>query len=162
MRLSPNFSREEFERDGATMPDEGIVDAYVQLCVRILEPLREWAGEPFHITSGYRSEEANARIGGVKGSQHIATAVDCACDGYFESHRASMQAPFDWLRIESGLPVDQLILEHSKNGDIVHISWSKNPRRQALEGATFNKSPYEARYMAPLHDDTQTIGGTAT
>jgi hypothetical protein len=153
MKLSPNFERVEFERDNSIMPDESIVDAYVQLCVMILEPLRAWAGEAFFVTSGYRSIEANARIGGVKDSQHVATAKFCACDGFFESHRASMQGPFDWLRLDSGLPFDQLILEHGKLGDVIHVSWSIEPRRQALEGATFNQSAYETRYVS--HGDSQ-------
>lgn len=136
------------------MPDESVVDAYVQLCVTILEPLREWAGEPFYTTSGYRDKEANKRVtGGDDDSQHIATADRSAVDGYFESHHSNMQGVFEWIRFSS-LPFDQVILEHGKYGDTIHISWSRTPRRMALEGKTFHQSGYEARYVAPITGGT--------
>lgn len=41
--------------------------------------LREEVGRPFNITSGYRSPEHNARIGGAKQSNHMrCAAVDIA------------------------------------------------------------------------------------
>ena len=40
------------------------------LVSRVLDPLREAWGGPIIITSGYRSEELNARVGGVKYSYH--------------------------------------------------------------------------------------------
>ena len=148
MELSLHFNSNEFERDRCSMPG-GAALAYRQLCETILEPLRAEFAEPFVITSGYRSAEINAEIGGAPSSQHIATAEHCAADGYFVSHRQNMQAVFDWLRMTSNLPFDQLILEHGKYGDVIHVSWSRKPRRMALEGATFNQSPYQARYVAP-------------
>lgn len=150
MQLSPHFQRSEFERDGCVMPNEDVVNAYTRLCVDILEPLREAFNEPFIITSGYRDAMTNARVGGVGDSQHIATVDHCAVDGYFESYHAHGEVPFRWLAMSSGLTWDQLILEHGKHGDILHISWSKTPRREALEGATFNQSAYTSRYVAPL------------
>jgi hypothetical protein len=164
MRLSPNFDRSEFERDGSTMPSEDVVTAYVQLCVAVLEPLHAWAREPFHITSGYRDAAANKRVtGDDKPSQHIATADHCAVDGYFETYHAHGQPVFEWLRMKSNLLFDQLILEHGKYGDTLHISWSKTPRREALEGQTFHRGGYEAKYVAPIVIDPKyIIGGTIT
>lgn len=153
VKLSENFSREEFEIDGSPMPNQGVLEAYTSLCRDILEPLRAWAGEPFHITSGYRSPQVNDRIGGARSSQHVATIDECAADGYFASYRKSMLPVFDWVRVVSSLPFDQVILEHGKNGDIIHISWSKSPRRVALEGATFNQTTYTAHYVAPIHKE---------
>ena len=40
------------------------------LVSRVLDPLREAWGGPIIITSGYRSEALNARVGGVKNSYH--------------------------------------------------------------------------------------------
>lgn len=135
------------------MPEE-VVPAYSVLCNQILEPVRGVFPEPFYITSGYRSKEVNQRIGGVANSQHVATGDYAAADFYLESYRSSMQPVFDWIRL-SHLLYDQVILEHSKGGDIIHISWAKKWRRQALEGATFNKSAYQARYSVPiLTEDT--------
>jgi hypothetical protein len=159
--LSEHFAQEEFEHDGCVLPDAAVVLSYQKLCRTILEPLRAWAGEPFYVTSGYRSPEVNARIGGAKNSQHVATADYCACDGYFESH-PTMEAPFIWLRMDSGLPFDQVIRESGKYRWILHISWAKVPRREALEGQTFNAGPYVAKYVAPVNERAQIIGGTLT
>ena len=40
------------------------------LVSRVLDPLREAWGAPIIITSGYRCEALNARVGGVKNSYH--------------------------------------------------------------------------------------------
>ena len=148
MKLSPHFGSTEFERDGSVLPSEGIVLAYVRLCEDILEPLRTWANEPIYITSGYRSKEINDRIGGALTSQHIATAEFCAADVYLENH-PTMQAPFNWLRLDSGLPFDEIIREDGKYRASLHISWARKPRRIAFTGATFNSEPYTAAYVAP-------------
>lgn len=157
MKLSEHFTREEFEKDGCVMPDEGVVQCYLALCL-MLETIRAQFPEPFIIDSGYRDAAANARIGGVKDSQHVATDKYCACDFYLATYRKSMLPVFDWIR-ESDLEFDQLILEHGKNGDIIHLSIAEKPRRMALEGATFNQSPYVAKYVPPLRGATD--GSTA-
>lgn len=148
MNLTEHFSCREFERDDCVMPDVEVVAAYRTLCSELLEPIRAYFLEPLYVTSGYRSPEANRRIGGAPGSQHVATGSHAAADFYLESHRKHGQAVFDYIRM-SQLPFDQVILEHGKYGDIIHISWAKTCRREAFEGATFNQSKYEAKYVAP-------------
>ena len=36
-----------------------------------LDELRSRCSFPFHVTSGYRTEEHNKKVGGIKGSSHI-------------------------------------------------------------------------------------------
>lgn len=58
---------------------EEIVDLNSGL-VEMLDKAREIAGIPFIITSGYRTIEENARVGGVTGSAHLkGLAVDLKC-----------------------------------------------------------------------------------
>jgi hypothetical protein len=139
MLLSPDFSREEFEHDGP-MPDE-VVPSYQHLCEDILEPIRQHVTQSIHILSGYRSPNANRIAGGVGDSQHVATVNYCAADWWVPT--LLTRPIFDWIRLSSALPFDQLILEHGVHNDIIHTSWSTTPRRMALEGATANRTGYQ-------------------
>ena len=138
--LSTHFAQLEFERDGE-MPDSCDIP-YRHLCEDILEPIRSHVGEPLRILSGYRSPSANQAAGGVSGSQHVATADYCAADWWVPT--LDMRGVFNWIRLESKLPFDQLILEHGDHNDIIHTSWSTTPRRMALEGATANRTGYQS------------------
>lgn len=143
MSLSPHFDLIEFEPDGPA-PSE-TVPLYTSLCSEILEPIRARVNQPIIVTSGYRDDAANAAAGGVLHSQHdcVAPWTFCAADFKIDS-QPDLRNLFDWVRLKSGLPVDQLILEHGTSGhDILHASWvTGTPRREALEGDTANRSGY--------------------
>jgi len=48
--------------------------------LEILEEVREHYGRPIHITSGYRTESHNAKVGGKVDSSHLkGLACDVAC-----------------------------------------------------------------------------------
>lgn len=75
-QLSPAFRVREFRcRDGTDtiLIDEGLVV--------LLQCIREHFGKPVHITSGYRTAEHNAAVGGSKSSQHL---LGRAADFYVE------------------------------------------------------------------------------
>lgn len=141
-QLSANFSQSEFERESPLPAD--CVSSYTMLCSNILEPIRAHIGQPLVITSGYRSPDGNAVAHGVSNSQHIATKYECAAD-FKVIALHDLRGLFDWIRLKSGLAIDQLILEHQKSGgpDILHVSWVLNlPRLDAREGSTENQSGY--------------------
>lgn len=143
MKLSPNFQRSEFEKSGP-MPDN-CVPMYVRLCNEILEPIREHFGKAIRITSGYRSPEHNAAIGGSKTSQHVGTPTHCAAD--IQIADTDIAEAFNWIRLHSMLPFDQAILEYGRAvesdlDDCIHLSYSIEPRRMAMVGATNNRAPY--------------------
>ena len=78
MKLSANFWLDEFEKSQTatrhgidnTVPS-GLVNDIKDLCVNVLQPIRDEFG-PVTITSGYRSPDLNAKLGGSSRSQHCA------------------------------------------------------------------------------------------
>lgn len=87
--------------------------ALVNLCAKLLQPLRDAYGKPIHINSGYRCPELNKAVGGVPTSQHQrGEAADLSIDG-----KAG-----DLLELieENHLPFDQAILYRKRN--FLHVS----------------------------------------
>lgn len=82
-KLSENFSFNEFVNEDDPERPSGTALLYlVDLCEKVLEPLRKHLGKPIKITSGYRSPAHNARIGGAKNSLHTTgMAADVAVGG---------------------------------------------------------------------------------
>ena len=74
------FNEKEFRcRCCGRLPDEAKknVEALVSA---ILDPVREKLGSAITVNSGYRCELHNARVGGVRGSQHlVGQAADVTC-----------------------------------------------------------------------------------
>ena len=104
----------------------------VYLCAYVLEPLRVAMGKPINVSSGFRCQELNKKVGGVYNSQHLKGQ---AADIDIQGDMAFGRKIFDYIR--DHLPFDQLILEHSKSGTYwVHVSFvypdfGKN-RRQVI------------------------------
>lgn len=69
-RLSPHFTLSEFYCHDGTAPPEESVPAIREVCVNMLEPLRDKYGA-CTVLSGYRHRAYNATIGGATHSQHI-------------------------------------------------------------------------------------------
>lgn len=121
------------EKDGINnVPDFYEVANMCRLCQLVLDPVREIIKMPIIVTSGYRSQELNKAVGGVRTSQHVlGCAVDIICN--------DMQALEKALKANKFF--DQLILEKRNKGTNVwfHVSVplpDKNPRQQFL---TINK-----------------------
>lgn len=104
-----------------------------------LEQVQALLGAPIVLSSGYRSPELNAAVGGTASSQHCqGLAADFTC--------AAFGDPMDVARAirDSHIVFDQCILEF---GRWVHLSFSPAPRRRTL-------SIYDAKqgYLAGLCD----------
>ena len=80
-KITKNFSLEEFKcKDGSDIPNSALLNI-VELA-RNLEVLRTAINKSITINSGYRSPKYNAKIGGVKDSQHLrGTAADIRVAG---------------------------------------------------------------------------------
>ena len=99
--------------------EEEYLTSLKYICVNILEPVRARYGSPIKVTSGFRSWELNAAIGGAANSQHcLGQAVD-----------VMGQSPLDTVLIYVYLRCtnfDQLILEQKGNVTWVHVSCKPN------------------------------------
>lgn len=148
MRLSPHFTLKEFTRNRrgfGNVPPSAVVERLRWLCAFILEPIREKFG-PVKINSGYRSPKFNRAVNGAKDSAHLGKdsriAADLAIPG------ARLKDVFDWIRLESGLRFDKVILERGQKerhewDDCIHIQIRSEPRRVAMLGETNNRGPYK-------------------
>lgn len=86
-----------------------------------LDIAREYAGITFKITSGYRSKEHNAKVGGVSDSAHTkGHAADIACNSGKERCviiKALLDAGFNRIGVaKSFIHVDN---DHSKASDVI-------------------------------------------
>jgi hypothetical protein len=107
-QLSDHFTDRELRVDGQ---DPRVVGNAKFLCLQILEPIREEFGA-LEIHSGFRDPVHNEEVGGVHGSYHEYVGDCCACDFSPLSPGTNLQEVFDWLRTDSKIPFDHVILEH--------------------------------------------------
>jgi len=129
------FTWAELARTSTGLPNDPGPEHRTNLTILVqcvLDPLREHLGRPVRITSGYRSAQVNARIGGSRTSAHMTgEAVDAKCDGV-DAHGIvaalrAIQPPGGW---------DQVIAYAPSRGGHVHIgiragAWPRH-RQQVL------------------------------
>jgi zinc D-Ala-D-Ala carboxypeptidase len=132
MNLSTHFTLAEFTvSDSAARlglnnePPESVMPALKKTALGLEAVRVRLRCAPIIITSGYRSAEVNAAVGGQRNSQHTkGEAADFICPRF--------GTPWDIgiaLR-DSGIEYDQLIVEF---GRWVHISFGEARRHQALQ-----------------------------
>ena len=114
-------------------PDEIQRKNLERLVENVLDPARTLLGKPISVSSGFRCEELNRRVGGAKNSQHLkGEAADLQC----------YDCEYLFKLIRNNLIFDQVIYETKdiiKNGMIigkkiwVHASFSEKNRNQAFK-----------------------------
>jgi len=139
MKLSEHLDLAEVTRS-ETAKRKGIsneptpehLENFKKLAQNIFEPIRKHFGVPIHISSGYRSKELNALIGGVKTSDHcFGMAIDLDQQGH--SSGITNKQVFDFIK--SNLKFKQLIWEGGtkQEPDWVHVSYDeKNLKNEVL------------------------------
>lgn len=138
VQITKNFTLDELVYSSTAkaggiknVPGEQEIVNLTALTIKVLQPLRDWWGNPIKIGSGYRSDILNKVVGGVSNSQHKkGQAVDLCIDGDLNKGKS-------WFNyIKNHLDFDQLILEHNAKGSYwVHVSYvsaGKN-RKQVIE-----------------------------
>lgn len=100
-----------------------------QLAIHMLDPIREEYGHPIAITSGFRSPELNAKLGGSsKSSQHM---LGCAADLVPADNSGTVDDIFKAAIRVGGF--DQLIIEQNSSGSKwCHVSWKKSGNRRQI------------------------------
>lgn len=136
-KLSPNFSLEEFTfsqtavRHGVDNDPPPDIVAKLTSTAHSLELVRAFLGNrAIRVSSGYRSPECNALVGGSSTSSHCSgEAVDFTVAGLTPREVATKLAA-------SSLEFDQLILEGvssaKPDGAWVHIGYGSLKRREVL------------------------------
>jgi hypothetical protein len=138
--LSEVVRSESAKRKGiSNMPTELHIANFKILAEKVFEPIREHFRCPIHISSGYRSKELNAAIGGSLTSQHCSgEAIDIDMDG--TPNGVTNRMVFDYIK--DNLEFDQLIYEFgdSNNPDWVHVSYGTTgkQRKQILKAIRVN------------------------
>jgi hypothetical protein len=147
MKLSENLSLSEIirsesaKRKGVSnMPTEEHIANLKVLAEKVFQPIRENFRVPILISSGYRSKELNAAIGGSLTSQHCSgEAIDIDMDG--TPHGVTNADVFNYIKDK--LEFDQLIWEFGSatNPDWVHVSYKVKGgnRKQILKAVKSGK-----------------------
>ena len=98
-----------------------VFDNLLLLITNVLQPLRDIIGKPILITSGYRSQLLNQKVGGVDTSQHCkGQAADFIIKGM------SIPTIINIIK-KSNIEYDQCLNEY---GQWVHISYNKGKNRK--------------------------------
>lgn len=128
--LTPHFTLEEFtasqtaSRMGISNVPTGPEYDNVKRCAETMEQVRTLLGnKPILISSGYRSPQVNAAVGGSSTSAHMSgLACDFTCPGFGTPKEICLM-----LQPYMGqLKIDQLIYEY---GDWVHLGLSVGDAR---------------------------------
>lgn len=133
MQLTEHFTLEELTYSSTAKargidntPSADVVKWLKFGAENVLEPFRKSLGESVTISSGYRSPALNKAVGGANTSQHVKGQ---AADIKVTSHADGMKK-FNILK--QNKHVDQLLFEHSKTSQWIHVSWSDKPRQQFI------------------------------
>ena len=146
MNLTEHFTDAEL---GVVGCDAQLVENARYICQEILEPIRTKFG-PVRVHDGYRDPGHNTRVGGKPDSFHLFEWGRAAVD--IDAQYVAVQDLFDWLRLESKLPFDKVIMESNSRGTpaTVHIQVDRlnPPRRLAYTGHTGNGETYLPQSVA--------------
>ena len=129
MKLTPHFSLKEFYVSSSypelaakmkiTKLDQF---KFFYLCNTILEPIRNYIKKPMSITSGKRSTELNAKVGGSKTSEHRCWGYAVSCDFRFEDgQNIDYYKTFDFLMAKNKFAVSQAILYFRHDLSVKHL-----------------------------------------
>lgn len=143
--LSKNFTFFELTKTGfADLQEQNRADAVIYkdnlvlLCLKILQPIRDYWQRPVIINSGFRCPALNEQIGGSKTSQHLFGQAadfivkDIGCGFIFDN----------FLTALSSVNFGQFIFEKKGDKEWLHISLPTKTRKNEMlvfENGTYRK-----------------------
>ena len=135
-KLSEHFTLGEFTKSGShpevyNIPSHEAIANLANLS-KWLEVLRERAGTPIVINSGYRSPQLNKKIGGVPTSNHLTgCAVDIRTSG-MEQAICYAAILINYAK-ETNQEFDELLIEKNRYGAIwLHFAVRPNGNRRKV------------------------------
>ena len=135
-KLSEHFTLGEFTKSNShpevyNIPSHEAIANMKRLC-QWLEVLRERAGTPIRINSGYRSPQLNRKIGGVANSNHLTgCAVDIRVSGMEQLIRYAAIL-LDYAE-ELHQDFDELLIEKNRYGAIwLHFAVRPSGNRRKI------------------------------
>lgn len=113
------------------LPSWTDVENLLDLAVLVLDPIREAWGQPLMVTSGYRSPQLNAAVGGVPTSAHMeGCAVDVALCSWSDRRISQLYNLIVSMVDDGVIDIDQVIYYRKKR--IIHISNDLPCRKQFI------------------------------
>ena len=119
-KLSPHFTLGELTKSSHTeiynIPSHEAIENLKRVC-KWLEELRQRAGAPILINSGYRSPQLNRKVGGATNSNHLS---GCAVDIRVKDMEQLLRYAVTLLDIghDWQLDFDELLIEKNRYGAI--------------------------------------------
>lgn len=138
MKESTYFKLEELLKSDTALvsqienlPSWKDVENLQELATLVLDPIRQAWGQPLIVTSGFRSPQLNAAVGGVPTSAHMeGCAVDIVLAPWSTRKVSELYNLIQWL-VESGaIDIDQVIYYRKKR--MIHISNDLPCRKQFI------------------------------
>lgn len=146
MQLTPHFADTEPGLTALIGADPRIVANVVRVLTELVEPIRNHFNAPVRLSCSWRTPAHNAAVGGksVAAGDHDDSYHLCEDDrgavDICEIEGVELKAGFDWVRLESKLPFDEVILEVNADSlaKCIHLQLDGTamPRRWALLGQT--------------------------
>lgn len=138
MKESKYFKLEELLKSDTALasqienlPSWSDVENLQELATLVLDPIRQAWGQPLIVTSGFRSPQLNAAVGGVPTSAHMeGCAADIVLPHWSTMKVGELYNLISWL-VESGaIDIDQVIYYRKKK--MIHISNDLPCRKQFI------------------------------
>lgn len=137
MKLSKNLTLKEAIKSNSAIkyridntPTEEQIEKLKITASKVFQPVRDYFNKPIFVTSMFRSEELNKRIGGSSSSQHVlCEAIDMDAD-VFDFEDLTNSDIFTYIK--ENLEFDQLIWEFGDNENPawIHVSYREGANRR--------------------------------